>query len=67
MIAITVDCEQWNAPALRGKKDLSNDNTSYSFNGNKELLRIFDKNKRNPEIPVIIIGKYSILNFTSPL
>jgi len=45
MIAITVDCEQWNAPELRGKKDLSNGNTFYSFEGNKKLLEIFDKNK----------------------
>ncbi|MBI2045143.1 polysaccharide deacetylase family protein [Candidatus Pacearchaeota archaeon] len=45
MIAITIDCEQWNAPALRGKKDPSNDNTSYSLDGNEKLLKILDNNK----------------------
>lgn len=44
MIAITIDCEQWNAPLLRGKKDSSNDNTEYSYEGNKKLLDILDKN-----------------------
>lgn len=43
MIAITIDCEQWNSPELRGKKDSSNGNTSYSFEGNKKLLGILKK------------------------
>jgi peptidoglycan/xylan/chitin deacetylase (PgdA/CDA1 family) len=45
MIAITVDCEQWNAPLLRGRKDPANDNTEYSYEGNKKILEILAKHK----------------------
>lgn len=45
MIAITVDCEQWNSPAIRGKKDPANDNVTYSKLGNEVLLKLFKKYK----------------------
>ncbi|MDL1957227.1 MAG: polysaccharide deacetylase family protein [Candidatus Desulfofervidus auxilii] len=40
MIAITVDCEQWNMPALRGKDVTENNNTEFSKKGNEILLKI---------------------------
>jgi len=43
MIAITIDCEQWNSPKLRGIDDKSNDSVEYSFEGNKNLLKILEK------------------------
>lgn len=43
MIAITVDCEQWNAEKIRGKKDFEEGNTEFSFKGNENLLRILNK------------------------
>lgn len=43
MIAITVDCEQWNMPALRGKNVPENDNTDFSREGNEHLLEILKK------------------------
>lgn len=45
MIALTIDCEQWNSPLLRGRKDVENGNTNYSFEGNKRLLDILKRNK----------------------
>jgi len=43
MIAITIDCEQWNSGELRNKKDNENNNTNYSREGNKRLLKILEK------------------------
>jgi peptidoglycan/xylan/chitin deacetylase (PgdA/CDA1 family) len=43
MIAITIDCEEWNSPLLRGKEDPENNNTTYSRLGNTALLKIFEK------------------------
>jgi peptidoglycan/xylan/chitin deacetylase (PgdA/CDA1 family) len=43
MIALTIDCEQWNSPAIRGKEDPQNNNNKYSYEGNKNLLKILDK------------------------
>lgn len=43
MIALTIDCEQWNSPKLRGIEDADNGNTCFSYNGNIELLKILDK------------------------
>ncbi|MBU0959404.1 MAG: polysaccharide deacetylase family protein [Nanoarchaeota archaeon] len=45
MICLTIDCEQWNVPELRGKEDPSNGNTLYSLEGNKKLLKILNKHK----------------------
>ncbi len=45
MIAITIDCEQWNSPAIRGKEDPENNNIKYSIEGNKSLLKILEKYK----------------------
>lgn len=45
MIALTIDCEQWNAPLLRGIETSENNNTDYSKKGNLELLRILDELK----------------------
>ncbi len=47
MIAITIDCEQWNAFELRNKKeeDIYHNSTLFSFKGNKRLLDIFQKNQ----------------------
>lgn len=41
-MAITIDCEQWNAPLLRGIRASENNNTSYSNQGNLKLFRILD-------------------------
>jgi len=43
MIALTIDCEQWNCPLLEGKKVKENGDTSFSKRGNKVLLDLFDK------------------------
>jgi peptidoglycan/xylan/chitin deacetylase (PgdA/CDA1 family) len=43
MIAITIDCEQWNLGEIRGLKDRLKNNTLYSYYGNKKLLEIFEK------------------------
>ena len=43
MIAITIDCEQWNLPQLRGKEGKIT--TDYSREGNKVLLKILKKHK----------------------
>ena len=45
MIAITIDCEQWNPLEIRGKKDSLKNSNSYSFKGNKRLLKILEKHK----------------------
>ncbi|MBW2979903.1 polysaccharide deacetylase family protein [Candidatus Woesearchaeota archaeon] len=43
MIALTIDCEQWNSPYLRGKDVPENNKTSFSKKGNIQLLDIFRK------------------------
>lgn len=43
MIAITIDCEQWNCPLLEGKKLKENNDTSFSKKGNEVILDLFDK------------------------
>ena len=43
MIALTIDCEQWNCPLLEGKSVKENDNTSFSKQGNAVLLDLLDK------------------------
>ena len=43
MIALTIDCEQWNCPLLEGKKVEENDDTSFSKRGNEVLLDLLDK------------------------
>lgn len=43
MIALTIDCEEWNSPALRGRSDLDNGNTTFSRLGNEQLLKLFQK------------------------
>ncbi len=45
MIYLTIDCEQWNAPLLRGKDVKENNNTDYSKKGNEVLLEVFSKSK----------------------
>jgi peptidoglycan/xylan/chitin deacetylase (PgdA/CDA1 family) len=57
MIAITIDCEQWNPFEIRGKEDSKNNNTLYSFNGNKKLLEIFDK--KNIKATFFITGVFA--------
>lgn len=47
MICLTVDCEQWNSPLLRGKKAEENHNTDFSRNGNENLLRLLEKHDIN--------------------
>jgi len=41
MICLTVDCEQWNSPKLRGVDVKENDNTEFSKDGNDKLLELF--------------------------
>ena len=43
MIALTIDCEQWNCPLLEGKETEENDNTSFSKKGNGVILDLLDK------------------------
>lgn len=43
MIALTIDCEEWNSPALRGRSDPDNGNTTFSRLGNEQLLKLFKK------------------------
>lgn len=43
MIALTVDCEQWVVPLLRGKNVAENNNVIFSKKGNEALLKIFDE------------------------
>jgi len=43
MIALTIDCEEWNSPFLRGKKDKDNFNTYFSRIGNENLLKLLRK------------------------
>lgn len=41
MVSITIDCEEWNSPFLRGKKDTDHNSTVFSRLGNEALLRLF--------------------------
>ncbi len=43
MIALTIDCEQWNCPLLEGKEVEENNDISFSKKGNEILLDLFDK------------------------
>ncbi len=43
MVSITIDCEEWNSPVLRGIKDKNHNNTSFSRIGNERLLKLFSK------------------------
>ena len=43
MISITIDCEEWNSPLLRGIFVKENNNTDFSREGNKNLLKLLDK------------------------
>lgn len=43
MISLTIDCEQWTGPLLRGIDVPENGNTDYSYLGNKVLLNLFKK------------------------
>ena len=43
MIALTIDCEEWNSPLLRGRFVKENNNTDFSREGNKNLLKLLDK------------------------
>ncbi|MBU2540082.1 polysaccharide deacetylase family protein [Patescibacteria group bacterium] len=45
MIALTIDCEQWNCPLLEGKKVNENNETSFSKKGNEIILDLLDKYK----------------------
>ncbi|MBT4935425.1 polysaccharide deacetylase family protein [Candidatus Woesearchaeota archaeon] len=57
MIHITIDCEEWNSPYLRGKKDLDNFNTQFSYDGNTRLLELFSKH--NVKATFFITGYYA--------
>ncbi len=43
MIALTIDCEQWNCPLLEGKEVEENDDVSFTKRGNEVLLNLLDK------------------------
>lgn len=43
MVSITIDCEEWNSPFLRGKKDKDHNSTVFSRLGNEALLELFKK------------------------
>ncbi len=43
MVSITIDCEEWNSPYLRGKEDSDNFSTAFSREGNMALLALFAK------------------------
>ena len=43
MVSITIDCEEWNSPFLRGRKDKDHNDTSFSRRGNEILLELFRK------------------------
>lgn len=43
MIALTIDCEQWNCPLLEGRETEENDETSFSKKGNEVILNLFAK------------------------
>lgn len=43
MVSITIDCEEWNSPFLRGKKDENHNSTVFSKLGNEALLELFKK------------------------
>ncbi|MEK7664976.1 MAG: polysaccharide deacetylase family protein [Patescibacteria group bacterium] len=43
MIALTIDCEEWDCPLLEGKTVKENGETSFSKKGNEVILDLFDK------------------------
>lgn len=43
MVSITIDCEEWNSPLLRGLDDSDNNRTLFSRLGNSALLKLFKK------------------------
>jgi len=57
MVSITIDCEEWNSPYLRGKKDPDNFNTAFSRMGNQNLLKLFKKH--NIKATFFITGFYA--------
>ncbi len=56
-IALTIDCEEWNSPALRGKNDGDHNNTQFSREGNDTLLALF--RKHNIKATFFITGYYA--------
>jgi peptidoglycan/xylan/chitin deacetylase (PgdA/CDA1 family) len=56
-IAITIDCEEWNSPHIRGKKDKDHNNTSFSRLGNEALLKLF--RKYNVKATFFVTGFYA--------
>ncbi|PIN76100.1 hypothetical protein COV17_03320 [Candidatus Woesearchaeota archaeon CG10_big_fil_rev_8_21_14_0_10_36_11] len=57
MISITIDCEEWNSPYLRGRHDIDNFNTQFSYDGNTQLLKLFSKH--NVHATFFITGYYA--------
>jgi peptidoglycan/xylan/chitin deacetylase (PgdA/CDA1 family) len=57
MVSITIDCEEWNSPLLRGRHDKENNNTSFSRKGNDVLLRLF--RKHNIKATFFVTGFYA--------
>ncbi len=57
MVSITIDCEEWNSPHLRGIGDKDNFNTSFSREGNEALLALF--RKYNIKATFFITGFYA--------
>lgn len=57
MVSVTIDCEEWNAPFLRGIKDRDTNNTSFSKEGNTALLQLF--RKHNIKATFFITGYYA--------
>jgi len=57
MVSITIDCEEWNSPHLRGKQDPDHNNTRFSRLGNEKLLALF--RKHNIKATFFITGFYA--------
>jgi len=57
MIAITIDCEQWNPHEIRGNKERILDDTFYSFEGNKKLLNVLENN--NIKVTFFVTGYFA--------
>ena len=56
-ILLTIDCEEWNSPFLRGKKDPDHNTTFFSRLGNEKLLALF--RKHNIKATFFITGVYA--------
>ncbi len=56
-ICITIDCEEWNSPALRGREDKDHNSTTFSRLGNERLLELF--RKHNVKATFFITGYYA--------